>query len=50
VARSEVTLSDTLQSVLLTLAGTVHVWRDSAIVILAGIVIGALWLYAEATG
>jgi cytochrome c biogenesis factor len=44
------TLSDTLQSVLLTLADTLPWWRDSAIVILAGIVIGALWLYAEATG
>jgi hypothetical protein len=38
-----------LQSVLLAAATTVHVWRDVAIMVLAGIVIGCLWLYAEAT-
>jgi hypothetical protein len=38
-----------VQSLLLTAASTVHIWRDSAIAILAGLVILALWLYAEAT-
>jgi hypothetical protein len=40
---------DGLQSVLLAAATTVHVWRDVAIMVLAGIVIACLWLYAEAT-
>jgi hypothetical protein len=31
-------------------AAYLPVWRDAAIVLLAGVVIGCLWLYAEATG
>jgi hypothetical protein len=40
---------DGVQSLLLTAASTVHIWRDTAIAILAGLVILALWLYTEST-
>lgn len=39
-----------LQAALFTAASTVHLWRDAAIFVLAAIVIGALWFYAEASG
>ncbi len=32
------------------LAGTITLWRDAAIVLLALIVIGCLWLYASVAG
>lgn len=35
---------------LMTLAGTIALWRDMAIMGLALIVIGCLWLYASAVG
>lgn len=43
-------LARALQAALFTAATTLDLWRDAAIVVLAGIVIGALWFYAEATG
>ena len=33
-----------------SLAGTMPLWRDSALVALAGIVIGSLYLYASLVG
>lgn len=39
-----------VQAALYTAATTIDVWRDTAIMLLAGIVIGALWYAAEATG
>jgi hypothetical protein len=29
-------------------ADTIHIWRDSAVAALAGMVIACLWLFAEA--
>ena len=40
----------TIGRVLQELAGTMHLWRDGAIAVLALIVIGALWLYASVVG
>jgi len=40
----------TLGQALETLAGTINVWRDAAIVGLAFIVIGCLYLYASLVG
>lgn len=37
----------TLQDIILGLADTIVLWRDIAVVILAGIVIGCLWLYVS---
>jgi hypothetical protein len=36
-----------LQDAILSLATTVDVWRDGAIMLLAVVVIACLWLYAE---
>jgi cytochrome c biogenesis factor len=38
-----------LQTLVLTMADTMDIWRDVAIMLLAGIVIGCLWYYAEAS-
>ena len=38
----------TLGAFLLSLAGTISLWRDLAIMGLALVVIGCLWLYATA--
>lgn len=35
-----------LQSLILTAADTMHVWRDAAVVLLAGFVIVVLWVIA----
>lgn len=43
-------LARALQAALFAAATTVHLWRDAAIVVLAALVIGALWFYAEASG
>ena len=40
----------TVGHILQELAGTMHLWRDTAMVVLALIVIGALWLYASLVG
>lgn len=39
-----------VQAALFTAATTIDLWRDTAIVVLAGIVIGALCYVAEASG
>lgn len=38
---------DLIQSILLGLATTIDVWRDGAIMLLAGIVIAAVWFAVE---
>jgi len=38
-----------LSDMLYFAADTVPVWRDSAVALLAGIVIASLWFYASAT-
>ena len=40
---------DMIQAALYALADTMHLWRDSAIAILAGIVIVCLYLFVELT-
>ena len=37
-----------LRDVLYLAADTLPVWRDSAVVLLAGVVIACLWFYASA--
>ena len=39
-----------MSDLLLTAAGTLPIWRDSALATLASIVIGALYLYASLVG
>jgi hypothetical protein len=36
-----------LQVLILTAATTIHVWRDVAIMVLAGVAIAGLWLWAD---
>lgn len=43
-------LARALQAALFTAATTMELWSDVAIVVLAALVIGALWFYAEASG
>ncbi len=37
-----------LQQFIYDLANTMHLWRDSAVTALAGLVIGCLYIYATA--
>ena len=37
-----------LSELVVIASATLPVWRDAAIVVLAGIVIGCIWLYVEA--
>lgn len=43
-------LARQVQALVLAVATSVDLWRDAAIVVLAGVVIGCLWFYAEAIG
>lgn len=43
-------MTDPLREMALIAAASLPVWRDTVAVTLAGIIIGALWLYATLMG
>jgi len=40
----------TIGQALQGLAGTIEIWRGPVIVVLVGVIIGCLWLYASVVG